>query len=313
MDPVLKAILLSWDWRWDVLFLLATAGGLYTTGWWRLRKQIQARADRNGKLKDQQKKLAQSSRWRPTLYLLGLFFIGLALMSPIDVLGAQLFFMHMIQHLLLIMIAPPLLLITNPLPFILWGLPRSLRKKVGRGISALISGSSPLRNRIKSATSPGVTWMLWVIAVIGWHDPSAYNAALRSSFVHDLEHLSFFTVGMLFWWHVIGAGPRIHKQLGGVGRIIFTLSVIPPNMIAGVAFAFAGQPIYAYSASYLGFSVLEDQKLGGVIMWVPGSMMYIVAALILAGQLLGEDQNRPNVPESPSGSEKVLALPSLEK
>jgi cytochrome c oxidase assembly factor CtaG len=248
-----------------------------------------------------------------SVYLLGLFIVGLALLSPIDVLAAQLFSMHMIQHLLLVMIAPPLLLIANPLPFVLWGLPTPLRRRTGQGIAHLLGTDAPFRRTFRSLTAPGISWMIWVIVIVGWHDPGAYNAALHSSFIHDVEHLSFFLAGMLFWWHVTGAGPRIHKQPGLVVRIAYVLSVIPPNMLTGVVIAFAAEPIYAYSVGFLGLSVIDDQQLGGVIMWVPGSMMYIVAALILAARLLHAEQLKPPLPESKWATDETLIAPGLKK
>jgi len=228
-----------------------------------------------------------TARWRPAAYLSGLIIAGIALMSPIDTLAANLFYMHMIQHLLLIMVVPPLLLIANPMPVILWGLPGQVRRPLGRAIARIINPQGKWRGRLQKATTPGVTWLVWVSATIGWHDPNAYDAALRLGWVHDAEHLSFFLAGLLFWWHVTGAGPRLHKQMGLVGRMAFLISAIPPNMITGVVIAFATAPIYTHYLNVPrlgGMTALEDQQLGGILMWVVGSMMYIVAVLILAGQ-----------------------------
>ncbi len=138
-------------------------------------------------------------------------------------------------------------------------------------------------------TAVGVVWLLWTISVIGWHDPSMYNAALRSEFIHDLEHLTFFVASMLFWWHVTGAGPRIHKQFGQVGRIALVLAAVPPNMALGVVLAFVGVVVYSYYEAVprlWGIDAVTDQRIGGVIMWIPGSMMFIIAALVLISQLV---------------------------
>ncbi len=107
---------------------------------------------------------------------------ALTMHSPIASLGQQLFFMHMIQHLLLIMIAPPLLLIANPMPFVLWGLPRPWRLRAGGLLSHALHRQSRLRQALRTLTAPGLVWLIWVIFVIGWHDPTAYNAALQSEF-----------------------------------------------------------------------------------------------------------------------------------
>ncbi len=134
MDPILRAVLLSWNWRLDVIAVLLVFGSLYSMGWWRLRKRTRrTRRKRRGSSRHE-----LAARWRLVSYMSGLFFVALALLSPIDALGQQLFFMHMIQHLLLIMIAPPLLLIANPMPFLLWGLPKKWRLKLGHGIGQLL-------------------------------------------------------------------------------------------------------------------------------------------------------------------------------
>ena len=276
MDPILKAILLSWNWRLDVILPLLLLGILYTVGWQRLKTRTSRR--KHGRSHQLVK------GWRLAAYLTGLFFVGLALLSPIDSLGGQLFFMHMIQHLLMIMIAPPLLLVANPMPFILWGLPPAWRKKVGRGLSKLLHRKSGFRQGVRFATAPGIVWLVWVISVFGWHDPQAYQAAIRLEWLHDVEHLFFFISSMTFWWLVTGAGPHIHKQMGIWGRIAFVLIAVPPNMALGAVLAFVGRVVYPYYEAVprlWGLTAVTDQQIGGVIMWIPGSMMFILAALIL--------------------------------
>ena len=316
MDPVLRAVLLSWDWRLDVILVLALAGTLYTTGWRRLRQRTRHSRNRYQHRQRPGGRWPLVVGWRLAAYLLGLLFIGLALLSPVDALAGQLFFMHMIQHLLLIMIAPPLLLIANPLPFVLWGLPASLRRRLGRALSLALHRDSFFRRGLRSATASGAIWLFWVISLVGWHDPTAYNAALRVEWIHDLEHLSFFLASMLFWWHVTGAGPRIHRQHGLIGRIALVIAAVPPNMLVGLVLALAEEVIYTY---YLdvprlwGIDVLTDQQIGGVIMWVPGSMMYLIAALILISRLLQAEENKPVLPEAEWAGEKKLAAPGMEK
>ncbi|MBE2197411.1 MAG: cytochrome c oxidase assembly protein [Anaerolinea sp.] len=318
MDPITRAALSSWDWRPEVIITLALAGTLYLTGWRRLRQRT---VGANKQQSDRRQRASRShwrltARWRPVAYLSGLVVIGIALLSPIDSLAQQLFLMHMIQHLLLIMIAPPLLLIANPLPFILWGLPANGRAIAGRALGSLLHRDSRSRRWLRSATSPGIVWMFSVIAIVGWHDPNAYNAALQYQTIHDIEHLFFFAAGMLYWWHVTGAGPRIHKQFGLVGRVIFALAAIPPNMALGAVLAFVNEPVYTYYLAVprlWNISVIDDQRIGGVIMWVPGSMMYIIAALILASRLLDQESSKPALPEANWATQDNLAAPGIKK
>jgi hypothetical protein len=139
---------------------------------------------------------AAATRHRPAAGVLPGRPVALAIapMSPVDVLSGQLLLMHMIQHKLLIVFAPPLLWAANPLPFFLWGLPPRLRRQSAR----LLSPASPFRRTLRALTSPGLVWLAFVSILVGWHDPNAYNAALRSDLVHDIEHLTFFGSAMLF-------------------------------------------------------------------------------------------------------------------
>jgi cytochrome c oxidase assembly factor CtaG len=205
--------------------------------------------------------------------------------------------MHMIQHLLLVMIAAPLLLIGNPMPIMLWGLPSTLRLEVGRWLRP----DATFRRVVAAVTRPGLAWLYFIIALVGWHDPNAYGATLESDFVHDLEHLSFFGTAVLFWWHVTGVAPRLHKRLSTGVRIGYTLAVVPPNAITGIAISFAGEPIYTYyeTVPRLGsMTVMQDQMLAGTIMWIPGSMMYLLAALILVAKLVREEEEKQALPDN---------------
>ena len=254
--------------------------------------------------------------WRLAAYLGGLAVVLLALVSPIDVLGGQFFFMHMIQHLFLVMLAPPLLMLANPLPFILWGLPEKWRRTAGGWLSTALHRKSSFRRSLRSVTGPGLVWLLYVVFLVGWHDPNLYNAALRSEFVHDVEHLSFFLPAMLYWWHVVGAGPRIHRQFGRPARMAYVIAAIPPTMFTGIAIAFAEQPIYSYYLSVprpWNLDVLSDQRISGIIMWIPGSMMYIVAVLILAARWLRGEENKPPLPATKWATDERMAAPGLDR
>jgi cytochrome c oxidase assembly factor CtaG len=116
--------------------------------------------------------------------------------------------------------------------------------------------------------------------------------ALRSDLVHDIEHLSFYVSSLLLWWHIIQSGPRVHRPLSGAARIAYTLSVVPANMVAGVVISFAQSPIYLHYTTVprvWNLSALQDQQIGGAIMWIPGSMMYLLAGIILISrQVQGE-------------------------
>lgn len=312
MDPVTRAVLTSWDFRPEVIGVLVLLGMLYTVGWRRLRQRTAGAHVQTGSSRRGRPRLAE--RWRLVSYLAGLFVIALALLSPIEVLVQQFFFMHMVQHLMLIMIAPPLLLLPNPLPFLLWGLPGGLRRRAGEALNVLIHRESSGRRLIRSATAPGIVWLFAVISIVGWHDPNAYNAALRNEFVHDLEHIFFFAAGMAYWWRITGAGPKIYQRIGPLGRVIFALAAIPPNMALGVVLAFAGSVFYTYYNDVpriWNISTLDDQRIGGIIMWIPGSMMYLVAGLILVARLLQTEERKLPQPKPAWDTTESLAAPGL--
>jgi len=303
MDPLLRATLTSWDWRVEVISVLALAGTIYLLGWWRVRQRTIS--------KQVHSRWRAKAIWRPVAYVGGLLILGIALMSPIDVLAAQLFTFHMIQHVLLVMVVPPLLLLANPLPFSIWGLPKSLRSPAG----SLLKRDSLVRHGLQKITGAGLVWMAFVIVYWGWHDPNAYDLALRNSFVHDLEHITFFVVSVLFWWHVTGAGPKIHRPMSQGVRFAFLLSAIPITMLAGLAITFSTEPIYKYYEAMprlWGLSVMDDQRIAGVIMWVVGSMMYMVAALIIAARWLQKEEAKPSLPRSAWATKDALATPGIE-
>ncbi|MGH2537845.1 MAG: cytochrome c oxidase assembly protein, partial [Candidatus Promineifilaceae bacterium] len=202
--------------------------------------------------------------------------------------------------------------LARPLPVVLWGLPRPLRERGGE----LLAGRSPLRRLLKRAAGPGQTWLVYIMVYWGWHDPHLYNLALGHEWVHDLEHISFFGVAVLYFWHIVGAGPLIHRRLPYLLRMAYALAAVPVNMIAGVAIAFAEQPLYAFYAAMprlWGLSLMDDQRIAGVIMWIPGSMMFVLAALVLAGRWLQQEERKPALTERDWAADEAVLAPGWRR
>lgn len=284
MNELTRAIWRSWDWRPEVLAPLLLLGVLFTIGWLRLRRaRCAGRAS-----------VHLAAVWRLCSYWLGLLILALALVSPIETLSNQLFTMHMVQHLLLAMFAPPLIWATDPMPILMWGLPPTWRRAIGR---LLFRKTAPARPLLTKLTRPVVAWLAFFIFLWGWHDANLYNLALRVEWVHDLEHLTFFVPAMLLWWHLSGAGPRLHRRRSYLTRVGFTLASVPANMFLGIAIALSDTVIYTYYETVpfrpWNISVLDDQRLGGAIMWVPGSMMYVLAVIVLVGLYLNAEERKP--------------------
>lgn len=304
MNPVIRALLTSWQPRPLLILLFLALGTLYTVGWWRLR----TRSGTN--------KLATG--WRLLFYWLGLIALTLSLMSPLDLLAEQLFYMHMIQHLLMTMVAAPLLLLANPMAFVLWGLPQRARRQVGRVLSYALHRKSRFRTALRAATTPGICWMIMVALLWGWHDPNLYNGALRHAFVHDLEHIAFFGSAALYWWHATGAAPRIHRLMPRVVRVGYLLAGVPVTMAPGIVISFSSKVLYTYYETVprlpapLGISAIDDQILGGIIMWVPGSMMFIIGALVVIARWLQDEEEKKVLHPADWGGDDTMLAPGIK-
>jgi putative membrane protein len=259
----------------QIILILTGLGVLYGVGWFRLR-QLGSRRLANG--------------WRLVSFMGGLVALGVAMLSAIEVLHDMLFSMHMVQHLLIMMVGAPLVMLADPYPVILWGLPPNPR----RGLASLLVPQSAFRRAFQRVATPWVVWGLYAGAQWLWHTPGAYDAALRSELLHVLEHLAFFGAALLFWWHVTGAAPRIYGRLSYGFRIVYALAAMAQNEVLGVVIAFAKEPLYPYYTTVprlWGISVLDDQALGGAIMWVPGGMMYALTAIVLLARFLEQEES----------------------
>ena len=211
------------------------------------------------------------------LFACGFTVLSLALVSPIHSAGSALFSAHMIQHELLMAVAAPLLVLGKPAVSMIWGLPVSMRRPAG-GFFV-----SPAVSRLWSMlTRPLVAFLLHGSAIWIWHAPGLYDASVTSEAVHAAQHFSFLGTALLFWWSIFHSAHRRSSQ--GFAVLSLFLTGIHTTLL-GAVLTVAETPIYqAYSdltTAQWGLSALEDQQLGGIIMWVPGSIVYMAAALYL--------------------------------
>ena len=225
----------------------------------------------------------QFSTERLYCFLGGLALLFVALASPLDAFSSLLLSAHMVQHLLLMMVVPPLLLLGQPMLPILRGLPRNFTKE----------GSGPflrwpaLQTLGSFLVAPAFAWLAYNVSTVAWHVPSLYEMALHSRAWHNVEHATFFWTAILFWWPVVQPWPsRPRWARWFVIPYLLTADII--NTAISGTFVFADKVLYpTYAASPLaGISPQYDQSAAGVIMWVPGSLFYLVPAVIIAMQLL---------------------------
>jgi putative membrane protein len=234
------------------------------------------------------------ARWRVLAFAAGMLCLLLALVSPVDALGAALFSAHMFQHALLVLVAGPLLVLGMPPTSLLWALDEPARRRVG----GWWRQRSILRRAWRAVSHPASAWALHAAALWLWHLPVPYQAALTNDAVHLAEHASFLGTALLFWWAVLGGGP--HAQLNPALGVLYLFTFSIQGGILGALMTFTSEPWYpAYAATTApwGLSPLQDQQLAGVIMWIPGGLIYLVAALIPLALLLEAGNERTPVRE----------------
>jgi putative membrane protein len=222
-------------------------------------------------------------------FLGGILAVILALMSPIDAIGEQLFSVHMLQHLLLMMAAAPLFAWSRPALVFLWALPRKGRKGMGRAWSGL-----GLRGSVRGLMHPITVWLLFSGAFVFWHCPRPYTWALQNDAVHAVEHLCFFVTALMFWTIVFE--PDGHRRLGYGGTVVFVSTTAVLSSLPGALMVLAPAPLYPVHAEGVAawqMTLLQDQQLAGVIMWIPAGSVYLAAVCFLFVRWIGEPTPRP--------------------
>ncbi len=225
-----------------------------------------------------------AGRWRTAAFCGGLVTILAALDSPLDELADQLFWAHMVQHVLLITVAPPLLALARPWMRMWRGLPLALRRDAA---TAYMHDPRlrPLRRAAGLLAEPIPSWLIFNLTFVAWHLPGPYDAALRSSAVHALEHGTFFATALLFWTRVIYSPPW-RSRLSDLGRIAYLTTTMVVSWVLAIVLALATSPVYSAYADQAsrpgGISALTDQQLAAGVMWVPGSLAYAIAIVVIA-------------------------------
>lgn len=220
--------------------------------------------------------------------------IVIALDSPIDYYADDLFWVHMVQHILLLTVAPPLMLLGKPWPRMWRALPLGLRTNLARAIAR-----SPWVAPVRAIARPLPAWILFNATIIGWHIPAAYDLTLSNGAVHALEHSMFFFTGLLFWARVIDPGP-LRPRLVWPVRIAYTGGAMVVGWLLAIALVTVPHPIYGYYVALPtrpgGISALTDQQLAAGVMWVPGSLAYTITLIIGFYRWLEPDRSTGQAP-----------------
>jgi putative membrane protein len=255
---------LTWTLSPGVLIGVAILAGAYLRRWRAVR------------LSDSPRHEADAPVWRLCCFLASLAIVVVALISPIDALAEQLFFAHMIQHTLLLDLAPVLGIL---------GLTKVILRPLTRAVS-------DLERRAGALAHPAFAVILYVAVIWAWHVPAAYDFAVRHPLVHVLEHLSFMIAGSLYWWHLLSP-IRARLRLDGMGPVIYMLSTKLFVGALGMGLAFAPSalyPYYVHHARVWGLSAHTDQSIAGLIMAVEQSLVMGVALTALFIRALSESE-----------------------
>ncbi len=268
MSPVLIAVLQSWSIPRAATFALALTAIVYTRGWWLLR--------RSG--------LPLLRPWRAASFLGGLLALCVALASPMDVFNGFVLTAHMLQHMTLMMVAPPLILLGEPLIPIVRGLPRFAAREFAGPLlnwpTAQVLG--------RRLVSPLFALVLMGLVNFAWHTPRLYQLALDSDSWHQIEHACFFLTSLLFWWPVVQPWPT-HAQWPRWAMVPYLLIADLQNTTLSAILVFSDRVLYPWYSEVprlFGFSAQQDQAAAGAIMWVVGSVAFVVPAVIIAVQCL---------------------------
>jgi putative membrane protein len=256
-------------WSFDplVVGLLALSMALYALGY----RNLFARSNQGRRVR----------RSQAACFVGGWFMLVVALLSPLDALGGALFSAHMLQHELLMIVAAPLLVLGRPLAVWLWALAPPGRAAIARAVRR-----RPAMLAWSLLTMPTVAWLLHAVALWAWHVPRWFESALRHPTLHTLQHWSFLASALLFWWTIFGV--RRASSAGAHAMLSLFTTMVHTAALGALLTLSPGlwYPSYFEATTALGFDPLQDQQLGGLVMWVPGGIAYVAAGLAVAARWL---------------------------
>ena len=246
---------------------LILAALIYLRGWLRLR-----RLDLDG-----------VQAWHAGGFILGLFLVWLATASPLSSLDHESLTAHMVQHLLLMTFATPSILLGKPVKTLIYGMPQRLVQVMDR-----LFQSAGVHHVLRALTHPVICWLGAASTLVAWHVPAVFVLGLRSQPWHGIEQASFLATGLLFWWPVVQPWPTVSKWPESSMLLYLFLATLPCDILSGFL-VFCDRvvyPVFLSSPRSFGLSALEDQQCAGALMWTCVTVVYFIAAAVLAARLL---------------------------
>ena len=272
MQSAAQAIFKEWSPPIVLTATIVLVAIIYLRGWFLIRKT----------------RRMQFPAWRLASFILGLGTIWVAIASPLDGFADALLSAHMVEHLLLMSFVPPIVLLGFPVVPLLRGLPKGIRNSV---FGPLIRSNS-LRRIAHWLITPLVAWFAMNLMFVCWHIPAAYDFALEHEHWHEIEHMCFLGTSMLFWWPVIRPWPM---KANGMGWLLLPYLVLADlvNTILSAFLAFCDRPVYSYylrQPNPFHISPMTDQRAGAAAMWVIGSFIFLLPAMLVTVRLLQRNQ-----------------------
>ena len=261
----------------SLLLALLLTEFLYLRGWLRLRSAS----------------VKLIPAWRVISFSLGLFLIWMAVGSPLATLDEQMLTAHMIQHLLLMTFAAPLMLLGLPLKPFLRGLPQQFEQS----IVAPLFHWPPVQRLGRMLVRPTFSWLAATATLVGWHVPAIFTLALQSGEWHLFEQATFLVAGLLFWWPVVQPRPNVPAEPRWSILLYLFLATLPCDILSAflVFSERVAYPVYLSASRQSGLSVLADQQCAGALMWTCITIVYLVPAAILSSRLLAPRNSRADL------------------
>jgi putative membrane protein len=273
MNSYAQVVFQSWSAPVAVDALLCLAALLYARGWNRLR--IAAKR--------------QFPVWRLVAFFAGLVTVWIAICSPLESLDDVSLTVHMVQHLLLAAVAPPLLLLGAPELPLLRGLPQSMARGV---VSPFLR--VPFTRRFGHLISnPAICWLVATLGLIGWHIPAVFELALRWDWLHKLEHATFLGAGVMFWWPVVQPWPSTRRWPEWAIPLYLFAATLPCDALSGFL-TFCERvvyPSYISAPRVFALSPLEDQECAAALMWVAVTIIFLVPAVLVTLKILAPSKS----------------------
>ena len=274
MNADAQAILESWSNPIGVDLALCLTIAIYTRGWFQLRSAFPNLIP----------------QWRLAAFLNGSIFVWIAIGSPLTAFDDASLTVHMLQHLLLMSVAPPLILLGAPQLPLLHGLPHSVARK----IVGPVLRSVPVKRLGLIVTNPAFCWLAASLVLVGWHVPAVFELALRWEWLHELEHASFVIAGLLFWWPVIQPWPSVVRWPRWSVPLYLFAATLPCDALSAFL-AFCDRVVYSPYLSaprIFAWSPLEDQQCAATLMWVSVTLILLVPAVVVTLEILAPHDAR---------------------